>query len=55
MELNPCKPMCDNLQFLNAMKFRVTMDALEFSVCAGDWISAQKQIDILNKICCCNG
>ena len=55
MELNPCKPMCDNLQFLNAMKFRVTMDALEFSVCAGDWASAQKQIDILNKICCCNG
>jgi hypothetical protein len=55
MELNPCKPMCDNLQFLNAMKFRVTMDALEFSVCAGDWVSAQKQIDILNKICCCNG
>lgn len=55
MELNPCKSMCDNLQFLNAMKFRVTMDALEFSVCAGDWASAQKQIDILNKICCCNG
>jgi len=55
MESNPCKPMCDNLPFLNAMKFRVTMDALEFSVCAGDWASAQKQIDILTKICCCNG
>jgi len=55
MESNPCKSMCDNKAFMNAMKFRITMDALEFAVCAGDWISAKKHIDILKSICCCNG
>lgn len=52
---NPCKDLCENKKFQNAMKFRITLDALEFSACAGDWDSAQKQIDILNSICCCNG
>lgn len=52
---NPCKSMCDNKAFMNAMKFRVTMDALEFAVCASDWVAAQEQIDILKSICCCNG
>jgi hypothetical protein len=54
-EKNPCKSLCENKDFINAMKFKVTMDALEFSVCSNDWISASKQVDILNKICCCNG
>ena len=52
---NPCKTLCNNTSFMNAMKFRVTMDALEFAVCAKNWIEAQKHIDILTKICCCNG
>jgi len=52
---NPCKSMCDNKAFMNAMKFRVTLDALEFAVCASDWVSAQEQVDILKSICCCNG
>jgi len=51
---NPCKDLCSNKQFQNAMKFRVTLDAIEFSACAGDWDSADKQIDILNSICCCS-
>lgn len=51
---NPCKNLCDNKKFIDAMKFRVTLDAIEFSSCAGDWNSAKKQIDILNSICCCN-
>ena len=55
MKNNPCKSMCDNKAFMNAMKFRVTLDALEFAVCASDWVSAQEQIDILKSICCCNG
>jgi hypothetical protein len=55
MESNPCKSMCDNKAFMNAMKFRITMDALEFAVCAGDWTSAKKHIDVLKSICCCNG
>jgi hypothetical protein len=55
MKNNPCKNMCDNKAFMNSMKFRVTMDALEFAVCANDWVSAQEQIDILKSICCCNG
>jgi hypothetical protein len=52
---NPCRSMCDNKAFMNAMKFRVTLDALEFAVCASDWESAQEQVDILKSICCCNG
>lgn len=52
---NPCRSMCDNKAFMNAMKFRVTLDALEFAVCANDWVSAQEQVDILKSICCCNG
>jgi hypothetical protein len=55
MESNPCRSMCDNKAFMNAMKFRITMDALEFAVCAGDWTSAKKHIDVLKSICCCNG
>jgi hypothetical protein len=55
MESNPCRSMCDNKAFMNAMKFRITMDALEFAVCAGDWVSAKKHIEILKSICCCNG
>lgn len=55
IDTNPCKPICDNKQFMNAMKFKVVMDELEFSVCSKDWISAQAQIDILNSLCCCNG
>jgi hypothetical protein len=55
IDTNPCKPICENKQFMNAMKFKVVMDELEFSVCARDWISAQAQIDILNSLCCCNG
>lgn len=51
---NPCKNLCDNKQFQNAMKFRITLDSLEFSTCAGDWNAAQKEIDILNSICCCS-
>jgi hypothetical protein len=48
-----CKDISLNKQFQNAMKFRVTLDAIEFSVCAGDWDSAKKQIEILKSICCC--
>jgi hypothetical protein len=55
IDTNPCKPICDNKQFMNAMKFKVVMDELEFSVCSKDWASAQAQIDILNSLCCCNG
>ena len=50
---NPCKPLCDNKSFMNAMKFRVTLDALEFAVCARDWASVKNQMEVLNSICCC--
>lgn len=50
---NPCKDMCDNKSFMNAMKFRVTMDGLESAVCAGNWNDAKNNIDILKSICCC--
>jgi hypothetical protein len=50
---NPCKDMCDNKSFMNAMKFRVTMDGLESAICSGNWNDAQSNIDILKSICCC--
>ena len=53
VENSGCKDISTNKQFQNAMKFRVTLDAIEFSACAGDWDSTEKQIDILNSICCC--
>lgn len=48
-----CKDLSSNKKFQNAMKFRVTLDAIEFSACAGDWDSVKNQIDILKSICCC--
>ena len=54
IESNPCSNMCDNKEFMQAMKFRITLDALELSVTAGDWTSAARQFEILNSICCCN-
>lgn len=53
IENNPCKDLCDNKDFMKAMKMRVTLDSLEFAVCGNDWTSAKKHIDILKSICCC--
>lgn len=53
IDSNPCKPLCENKSFMNAMKFRVTLDALEFAVCARDWASVKNQMEVLNSICCC--
>lgn len=55
MKKNPCKDMCDNKEFINAMKFRVTLDGLEMAICTNQWADAQNHIDILKSICCCNG
>jgi hypothetical protein len=54
MQKNPCKDMCDNKDFMKAMKMRVVMDGLEFAACGFDWINAQSHIDILKSLCCCN-
>ena len=54
MQKNPCKDMCDNKDFMKAMKMRVVMDGLEFAACGFDWINAQNHIDILKSLCCCN-
>jgi hypothetical protein len=54
IESGICKDLCSNKKFQNAMKFRITLDQMEFSSCAGDWDAVKKQIDILNSICCCN-
>lgn len=55
IEEAPCgKNICENTKFVKAMKFRVTLDALEFAVCASNWIEVEKHVDILNSICCCN-
>tara|TARA_Y100000401_G_scaffold115915_1_gene120517 strand:+ start:465 stop:1991 length:1527 start_codon:yes stop_codon:yes gene_type:complete len=53
IEANTCKNICENDTFMNAMKFRITLDALENSVCASDWVSAQKHMDVLKNITCC--
>lgn len=54
MQTNPCKDMCDNKSFMKAMKMRITMDGLEFAACAFDYVNAQKHMDILKSLCCCN-
>ena len=54
IEANPCKNLCENKALLNAMKMRVTMDALDFAFCAQRYDLAQKHIEILESICCCN-
>lgn len=54
MQKNPCKDMCDNKDFMKAMKMRVVMDGLEFAACGFDWDNAQDHIDILKSLCCCN-
>lgn len=54
IQKNPCKDMCDNKDFMKAMKMRVVMDGLEFAACGFDWINAQNHIDILKSLCCCN-
>ena len=53
MEKNPCVDMCDNAEFMKAMKLRVVLDGLEFAACGFDWVNAQKHVDILKSICCC--
>jgi hypothetical protein len=51
---NPClKSFCDNEAFMNAMKFRITLDALEFSACAQDWATAEDHVELLKTLCCC--
>lgn len=55
IKANPCKSMCDNKEMLNAMKMRVTMDALNWAVCAENWDLVDEHMSILKSICCCNG
>jgi hypothetical protein len=55
IKYNPCADMCDNKAFMNAMKMRVTLDALEGAVCAERWDLAKEHMAILKSICCCNG
>jgi hypothetical protein len=50
----PCRDMCDNKDFMKAMKMRVVMDGLEFAACGFDWDTAQDHVDILKSLCCCN-
>jgi len=54
IEKSPCANICEDMEFLKAMKMRVVMDAIQFSVCGFNWSEAQKQMDILKKLCCCN-
>lgn len=53
VDSSPCKSIADNKDFIDSMKFKVILQSLEFSSCANDWDSVQKNIDTLKKICCC--
>ena len=53
VDSSPCKSISDNKDFIDSMKFKVILQSLEFSACANDWDSVQKNIDTLKKICCC--
>jgi hypothetical protein len=51
----PCaKNLCDNKKFMDAMKFKVTLDAVEFSACDEKWDLVKDQVDLLKSICCCD-
>lgn len=52
---NPCADMCDNKDFLKAMKVRITKDALKLAVKHRRWDLAESHIAIWKSICCCNG
>jgi hypothetical protein len=55
LDANPCQDVCDNPEFMKAMKLKITLDSLSFASCSGDWNSVKKHIAILKSICCCNG
>lgn len=55
LESNPCQPACENEDFQKAMKIRLTLDSLEFAICAGQWVHAERHVEILKSICCCGG
>ena len=51
----PCaKDMSDNKKFMDAMKFKVVLDSLEFSACDERWDLVEKDMDLLKTICCCD-
>ena len=54
IQSSPCTPLCDNKDFMKAMKMRVVMDGLEFASCGFDWANAQKHMDVLKSLCCCS-
>jgi hypothetical protein len=39
---------------MDAMKFKVTLDAVEFSACDEKWDLVKDQVDLLKSICCCD-
>lgn len=54
MKSNPClKSYCDNEEFMNAMKFKIILDSLEYSACAEDWATVEDHVELLKTICCC--
>lgn len=55
IKYNPCADMCDNLEFMNAMKMRVVMDAVEFAFKSKRWSLVKEHVSILRALCCCNG
>jgi hypothetical protein len=54
MKSNPClKSYCENEEFMNAMKFKIILDSLEYSACAEDWATVEDHVELLKTICCC--
>lgn len=55
VKYNPCASMCDNNEFSQAMKMKLTKEAICISEENNDWDLVAKQINILKSICCCGG
>jgi len=56
LDASPCaKDISGNESLMDAMKFKVTLDAVEFSACEERWDLVKDQVDILKSICCCDG
>jgi hypothetical protein len=52
---NPCKGICDNKKFSAASKYLMVKKALCISEGVNDWVSVDKEINLLKSICCCGG
>lgn len=55
MDTNFCNDdvLCKNKKFLNAMKMRVLLDAVQYSMSRRQWNEVEKQFNLMRQLCNC--